>query len=133
MKEEIAHDGKVIAIVIRKSFQKSGINFVSEKDFPLQLGVNSYKKGESIKPHSHLNKKLTINKIQEVVHFESGKATVTLYDADGNKFRTLELSEGDTIFFVEGGHGFTMLEDTKIMEVKQGPYFGKDKDKVLIE
>jgi len=133
LQEEIAHNGKIIAIVIRKTFQKDGVNFLSKKDFPLQLGVNSYKKGESIRPHFHLNKELTINKIQEVVHFESGKAVVTLYGADGNKFRSLELFAGDTIFLVEGGHGFTMLEDTKIMEVKQGPYFGKDKDKVMIE
>jgi hypothetical protein len=39
---------------------------------------------------------------------------------------------GDTIFFVAGGHGFTMLEDSKIIEVKQGPYFGKDKDKLML-
>lgn len=51
----------------------------------------------------------------------------------GKKIRAVELLTGDTIFLVDGGHGFEMLEDTKIIEVKQGPYLGKDEDKRMIE
>ena len=68
-----------------------------------------------------------------MVHIKSGRTVVNLYDLNGKKFKSVELSDGDTIFFVDGGHGFEMLEDTKIIEVKQGPYFGKDKDKRMIE
>lgn len=37
------------------------------------------------------------------------------------------------IFFVEGGHGFKMIKETNIIEVKQGPYFGRDKDRRVKE
>jgi hypothetical protein len=30
------------------------------------------------------------------------------------------------MLMVAGGHGFRMLEDTVILEVKQGPYTGED-------
>jgi hypothetical protein len=126
-------DGKTIAIIVRAGFEKDGANFLSQEEYPLQLGISRYKKGSEIRPHRHLHKKMVVDKIQEVVHFESGKAIVHLYDLNGTKLKSIELLMGDTIFFVDGGHGFTMLEDTKLIEVKQGPYLGKDKDKVMIE
>ncbi len=76
---------------------------------------------------------IKINKIQEVVHVERGRAVVSLYDLDGRKIKSIDMSFGDTILFVEGGHGFDILEDTKITEVKQGPYLGKTIDKKTIE
>ncbi len=133
MEEIKSNDGKIIAIVVNKDFKKNGINFVSKKEFTLQLGVNNYKKEYKIKPHFHIGKKIIINKIQEIVHIENGKVIVDLYDLSGKKFKSIILSMGDTIFFIDGGHGFEILEDTKIIEVKQGPYFGKDKDKRIIE
>lgn len=132
--EEIETDnGKLIAFVIRENFKKQGINFVSKRDFPLQLGINAYKKGSQIKPHFHIEKEIKINKIQEVVHIESGKVIVYLYNLKGKKIKSLNLSWGDTIFFINGGHGFEILENTKIIEVRQGPYMGKSKAKKMIK
>ena len=132
--EEIkSDDGKIIAIVVKREFEKGGVNFVSKEDFPLQLGISSYKKEDKIKAHFHIEKEIKVNKIQEVVHIESGRTMVNLYDLTGKKFKSVELLAGDTIFFVDGGHGFEMLEDTRIIEVKQGPYFGIDKDKRIIK
>jgi len=39
-----------------------------------------------------------------------------------------ELNTGDVILLMTGGHGFEMLEETEMIEVKQGPYAG-DQDK----
>lgn len=128
----ISDDGAIIAIVVRKEYYKEGVNFVSKDEYPLQLGVSVYKKGNKIKPHFHLEKEIVTNKIQEVVHIDCGLTIVNLYDSYGNNFKSLKLSTGDTIFFVEGGHGFEMLEETKIIEVKQGPYDGKTLDKKMI-
>jgi hypothetical protein len=33
---------------------------------------------------------------------------------------------------LSGGHGFNVLEDSKIIEVKQGPYRGVEEDKERI-
>jgi hypothetical protein len=129
----ISPGGIIIAIVVKADYAKNGVNFLSNEDFPLQLGVSCYKQGDKIKPHLHIDKQLLINKIQEIVHLEKGKTNVSLYDINGEELESIELSKGDTIFFIDGGHGFTMLEDTKLIEVKQGPYFGKEKDKLMLE
>ena len=133
MEEIRSDDGKIIAIAVKKGFGKDGVNFISKEDFPLQLGISSYKKGDIIKAHFHIKKAIKINKIQEVVHIESGSAMVNLYDLNGKKIKSVGLSDDDTILFVDGGHGFEILEDTKIIEVKQGPYSGRDNDKRIIE
>ena len=128
-----SNNGTTIAIVVRKSFNREGINFLSEDSFPLQLGVNSYKKDHVIKGHFHKKKEFIVNNIQEVIFFRSGSALVKLYDLDKKFIKSLRLSAGDLVFFVDGGHGFEMDEDTTFIEVKQGPYFGKNNDKALIE
>ncbi len=132
MEEIKSSDGSTIAIVVRKNFGKEGINFLSEDNFPLQLGVNSYKKGYKIASHFHPKRAVVVNNIQEVIYFKSGSALVELYDSQKNFIRTVSLSGGDLIFLIDGGHGFEMTEDTTFIEVKQGPYLGKDKDKEFI-
>jgi hypothetical protein len=126
------NEGNDIAIIIRKGFENKGLNFISEENYPLQLGINFYSKGDKIKPHIHKERNITVNRVMEVVHVERGKVKVDLYDLSAKKIAVVELSEGDTILFVGGGHGFEILEDTKIIEVKQGPYLGKNADKEYI-
>ncbi len=132
MEEVRSSNGGLVAIVVRNDFKKEGINFLSSNHFPLQLGINGYKKGVKIKPHIHRDREITINILQEVLYIKEGELMVDLYDANKAFFKSLKLSTGDLIFFVSGGHGFEMLNDVTIVEVKQGPYFGKDSDKVLI-
>lgn len=123
MEEIKSDDGSTIAIVVRKDFDKEGVNFLSADSFPLQLGVNSYKKGHKIKSHFHQKREFIVNNIQEVIYFRSGRALVKLYDLNKKLIKSLSLSAGDLIFFVDGGHGFEMAEDTTFIEVKQGPFW----------
>jgi len=128
-----SNSGETIAIIVKKDFMKEGVNFVSQEDFPLQLGISSYNKGDRIRAHFHPRREVKIDTIQEMVHVESGRLEVDLYDLNGVKIKTVGLSTGDTILFVNGGHGFRMHENVKLIEVKQGPYFGKNSDKKLLE
>jgi hypothetical protein len=125
--------GDLIAIIIPKDFGNEGINFISEDDFPLQLGISGYNGGNKIKAHYHQKRKIEVESVQEVVYLQKGRVIVDLFDLNNEKFESAELYEGDTIFFVDGGHGFEILEDSKIIEVKQGPYLGRDVDKTEIK
>lgn len=129
----ISDAGDLIALIIPKDFGNTGINYISEDDYPLQVGISSYDKGKNVKAHYHLKRKIEIDRIQEVVYLQKGRVKVDLFDLHNEKFESVELNEGDTIFFVDGGHGLEILEDTKIIEVKQGPYLGRDVDKMDIK
>ncbi|MEM2890628.1 MAG: hypothetical protein QW358_04775 [Candidatus Hadarchaeum sp.] len=129
MIEKIEHDGKLFAIILRSGFEMDGVNFFTPEDNPLQLGVLKYEKGVEIRPHVHKNSVKTIKKIQEVLHIMYGKIEASFYNITGEKVGSSILNVGDTILLLDGGHGFRILENSKILEIKQGPYLGPDKDK----
>ena len=132
MEEICSAVGTTLAWVVRSEFSPPGVHFVGGEEHPLQLGVNTYREGEAVKAHIHLPRKALIREVEEVVHVDHGRVSVDLFDSSGNRAKTLELSSGDTILFVTGGHGLRILEDTRIIEVKQGPYSGKVNDKKFI-
>jgi hypothetical protein len=132
MEEICAPDGRTLAWVVRAGFSPPGVHFVGGPEHPLQLGVNTYRGGEEIRPHIHLPREAVIRDVEEVVHVDRGQVSVDLFDLSGKRVKTLDLSSGDTIFFVAGGHGIRVRDETRIIEVKQGPYTGQTHDKRYI-
>lgn len=133
MIERIKYKGKVFALVLRKGYDEDGVNFITPKDKPIQLGVLKHQGGSKIKPHIHKNQPRTMSEIQEVLHIEYGKVEAKFYESNGSKVTATILNSGDTILLLCGGHGFDILEDSKIIEVKQGPYYGVEEDKVHLD
>lgn len=122
---------QLLAILVRAGASSDDkYNFLTEQSEPLQLGVNFYQSGESIKSHTHLHREIQIDRIQEALLISKGRARLVLYDDERKPAGETVLSSGDVVLLLSGGHGFEMLEDTKIVEVKQGPYDGKTQDKV---
>lgn len=126
--EQIEHENKILAIIIRKEVQIEGVEFFTSEDCPLQLGVSVYKKGMEIKPHIHVSMLRQINSQIEVLHIEKGEAEANFFSDTGKSVETRILREGDTVLLM-CGHGLKALEDARIIEVKQGPYFGKKTEK----
>ena len=57
-----------------------------------------------------------------------GRLRVDFYDEEQRYLESRILEAGDTILLITGGHGFEVLEEVEMIEVKQGPYVG-DGDK----
>jgi len=131
--EEIKHNDKLIAIILRANYTFDKTTFFSPPEFSQQLGCIVYKKGGVIKAHFHkeVHRKITLT--QEVLFIRRGKVMVQFYTTNKEYITSRELIAGDIIFLCSGGHGFKVLEDTEMIEVKQGPYSGRDSDKELFE
>ena len=128
--EYIKKDEEVYAILVRATLPRQGFNFVSRNDDSLQLGVNHYKAGVRIKPHMHLPVERLLSNTLEVLHIDTGSTSLEIFDEQKEKFYVTQLQAGDTVLLIRGGHALTITDDTRIVEVKQGPYLGADKDKV---
>ncbi len=50
---------------------------------------------------------------------------INFYDADQRYLESRILLPGDVILLIQGGHGFEVLEEVEMIEVKQGPYVGE--------
>ena len=119
-----------LAIIIRNSFSTNDIKFFTPQNFSQQLGYMNRKKGYIIEPHVHNEISREITLTQEVLLLRSGKVRVDFYNDDKKYTESSILYPGDVILLANGGHGFAMLEESEIIEVKQGPYLEeKDKEK----
>jgi len=131
--EKVEWQGKTLALIVRARFNNEGVNFVTGENSPLQVGVLKHPQGFKIKPHIHRASRRIIDSIQEVLHVEYGRMGVNFYDDNGEQIGSAVINMGDTILLIAGGHGFDILEDSKMIEVKQGPYEGVERDKKLLE
>jgi len=129
MIERIEYEGKLLALVLRAGYDLEGANYITSNDSSLQLGILKHKKGTRLAPHIHRNSSHIIKEVQEVLHIEHGEVDAGFYNDKGKKVGSTILKCGDTVLLISGGHGFDMLEDCKIVEVKQGPYPGREADK----
>jgi oxalate decarboxylase/phosphoglucose isomerase-like protein (cupin superfamily) len=129
--EFVREGDKLYAIVVRaRAASADKYNFLTDNAQPLQLGMSFYKAGEIIKNHAHLPRDIRVDKVQEVLVIGEGSARLTLFDDDRRKLTDMVLSRGDICLLAAGGHGLEVIEDMKLVEVKQGPYDGQVKDKV---
>lgn len=133
MIEKVKWQGETLALILRGGFDNEGVNFVTDEDSPLQVGVLKHPRGFKIRPHMHKASRKTVDSIQEVLHVEYGRVGVNFYNDRGGQIGSAVINMGDTILLISGGHGFDILEDSKIIEVKQGPYEGVERDKKLLE
>jgi hypothetical protein len=132
--ETVEHDGLAYAMIIRgNATSDAKYNFLTDSANPLQLGMNFYQAGEMIKAHYHLQRKIETHSIvQEFLLIGAGRARLRLYDAAGhNEFTSRQLETGDMVLLLAGGHALDVQADTKIIEIKLGPYDGRSKDKVV--
>lgn len=127
MYEEVTFKGILLAIIIRHNYSKPGIQFFTPDDFSQQLAFMAHPKGKSIDPHFHNEVSREVHYTQEVLFLKRGKLKVDFYHEQ--KFtESRVLDAGDVILLAGGGHGFEVLEDIEMIEVKQGPY-ANDADK----
>jgi mannose-6-phosphate isomerase-like protein (cupin superfamily) len=117
---------KIYAIVLRKGFNMAGANFFTPSEFSQQLGMLIHEKGKIVERHRHKLVKREIFRTQEVLVLLEGKIKVDLYDDDTRLLKTVILNSGDSILLAQGGHRVQVMENAKIIEVKQGPYAGFD-------
>jgi hypothetical protein len=124
--ERIPAAGPVLALLASGSHDPGETTFATPPDLNLQVGFVVYSAGGEIARHDHRPLERSIVGTSEVIVVRSGRCEIDLYDNERQHVATRELGTGDVILVVGGGHGFRMLEDTVLLEVKQGPYTGLD-------
>ena len=132
MIEYIHNNNQIISIIIRSHFNSDGIKFFTPDDFSQQLAYMNRERGYTIPPHVHNPVDRKVSLTQEVLFIKSGKVRVDYYNDEKKYLESRILTLGDVVLFSSGGHGFTMIENSEIIEVKQGPYSG-EQDKTRFE
>ena len=130
--QNISDDLGLLAVIIRADFQADGIVFATPNELPQQLGYMKRPAGYEIDPHVHVLKRYDVQYSSETLFIRKGKVRIDFYSEDRQYLSSEILMAGDVVLLSRGGHGFEMLEESEIIEVKQGPY-ESDNDKIRFE
>lgn len=132
MIEEIKHNDQLLALIVSHKYDKPGISFFTPSDLSQQLGYMRHPAGKIIEPHVHNPVRRDVHYTQEVLFLKRGKLRVDFYTDQQEYLESRLLEGGDVILLATGGHGFEVLEEIEMIEVKQGPYAG-DSDKTRFQ
>lgn len=128
MIETIYHNDSVVAIILRKDHHTEGIEFITPQNFSLQLGSMTRPAGYKIVPHIHNPVRRETTGTQEALFVKRGRIEIDFYSFEQVYLQSRILSAGDIVLLAGAGHGITVVEESEIIEVKNGPFIaGSDK------
>lgn len=129
---EIKHKGLLLAIIIPHDYDQFGVSFCTSGDLSQQLAYMHHPAGHIIESHIHNVVRREVHYTKETLILRKGKLRVDFYDDARSYVESYILTAGDVILLASGGHGFKVLEEVEMIEVKQGPYAGEG-DKTRFE
>ena len=126
MIERIYNQKKLYALIVRSKYKKKkGISFFTDKNATQQFGYMNHKKNHIIKPHLHKKQTRKLLHTSEVILILKGVLRVDFYNKKKIYLFSKLLREKDIIMLVHGAHGFKVIKDVQMLEIKQGPYITK--------
>ena len=130
--EEVRKKNKLLAMIIRNSYMRDGVDFITPNEYSQQVAYMHHPTGKTIDAHVHNLVHRNVVMTQEVLFIKKGVLRVDFYDEYEDYLESRDLCAGDIILLVSGGHGFHVLEEVEMVEVKQGPYAGNNDKKRFI-
>ena len=127
--------GQVLVTIfnIKEYIGKEESTFFTEPDESLQIGSLAFKKGVAIEPHIHRKKKSeSVYPVSEMLLILYGILEADIYDESKTLIKTVTLSLGDMLISKRGGHGYRIIENTKLLDIRSGKYINKENDKEMI-
>jgi len=134
MKEYLNDNGEALHCIYRlKDLDGARFDFTSEDKY-LQGALMKMDAGKSFRNHKHIKCERHTDMTQETWVIIRGSVQVDYYNEDAKFMGTEILTDGDCTITFAGGHKYSCIkDDTIVYEFKNGPYFGPDADKVLID
>lgn len=120
--DKIFHKGKLIGIKITRMAKLT--KPLTDPKEPLQFLTLNHPKGARLKPHYHDSNRLINKQVQECLFLRRGKVRLDIYGPRPvyKYIKYVYLNPGDAFIILNGGYGITMLKDSELFEVKNGPF-----------
>lgn len=122
MVEQLICDGMLFGYLCNGSVPDKTI-FVTPNECQQQSGYIVYPKGSEIQRHYHNPVERHLHTTTEVLLVLKGSCFVDFYRNQELLF-SRQLHVGNVLIIIDGGHGFRVIDDLVLFEVKQGPYTG---------
>lgn len=100
---------------------------LTDDDLPLQITILNREKGSTVAPHYHVADRQPQSPTRhQIMLCERGACKVGIYTKEGDHLDDVTLHARDFILLCEGHAIEVVGEDTKLIEIKQGPFPATD-------
>ena len=130
--KNISHNDELYSSIFDLNNINEGLDFLTNNDSFVQVGTWKYEKGKILDAHYHNTFERKSYITQEVVLVLEGTIICNLYTTDGEFIASEKIKENQLIIQFQGIHEYEILENSKVLEIKNGPYFGPDKDRTRV-
>lgn len=121
--EQVYNAKKLVSIIFRGNFKDTKSNFITKESYPLQVGIHQTPTKKVLSKHRHSPIKITGKiKCHEVLFVQSGYLMISFFSKDDKLITTKKISKGDGILVMDVMHQVTLSKNSKVIEIKQGPY-----------
>ena len=132
---EIRKGGKILARhIVAEDIKPGLISLTGDNEFLQVVAWGHYEKGKYLQDHWHNEFARSAMRTYEAVYVVKGAIEARIFDLDLKPVETLTIKQGEMLILLESAHGYTILEeDTTVLEFKNGPFLGADKDKTKFQ
>lgn len=125
--------GVELAVVLETwdYIQRGDTAFFSDPKDSIQIGSLLFLQDSVVLPHIHKAKDAERLPMEILLLFQ-GRVEVDIYNNERELAGQLLLKPGDILIQKSGGHGFRFPVKATLLEVKLGPYDGRESDKEMI-
>jgi oxalate decarboxylase/phosphoglucose isomerase-like protein (cupin superfamily) len=135
--EEIfSSTGQLIARFVKSEslWLNPGLAFWSSESEFVQVGTWAHPEGTKLPAHIHNVFPREALRTQETVYVVQGSLQATLFDDNGELVTEIAMRAGDLLVCLTGGHGYSINEpETRVLEIKNGPDSGPERDRRRLE
>ena len=133
MIKRIVLENAIHAIYIPENLEiRQGVEFITDARDEFQIGLIGREEGERVPLHKHLGQRRVLSGTSECLYVREGICSVTIQSLDGKESIDILCHKGDFLLLLRGSHSVHFIENTSLIEIKQGP-FSALKDKELID
>ena len=124
-------NGLTICTFLENGRAKLGRTDFTKNENLLQVSTIRFFKNQEINRHYHLQLERQTKGTSEVWLVVKGKFEVAVYDLDQSLLKNFKISRGCILITHSGGHSIRAVrKNSRLVEIKNGPYFGPEVDKV---
>ena len=127
--KKITHRGKLYAVYFDVLKANEGLSFISEDEDYIQVGIWNYETKKVLPAHFHNEYVREATRTCESIFVVKGKVECNIYTKSGNFIDTFILNKNEMAIQLYGVHEYEILDKAIVVETKNGPYFGPEKDR----
>lgn len=122
MKTEIKSGGEMFAVIVDLVSIQEGTFPVTDSTWSIQLLLMKRNSGHVVAKHTHKKIVKTTQQPQEAIVVIKGAIEASIFDESGGLIEKKNVTAGQCLLLIRGGHEVRVIEDALMYAFKDGPF-----------